>query len=261
MRQNTEPRSIQDLLKDFADRGLPKTVRMHPTEFVQEFEVCAEHGRWPTNMQDKNGSVRWHQPGCPTCRQHARTQALVSNADISRRFMSCTFDNYRTENPGQLNALKLCRDYAMNFKENLAAGRCLIMRGNPGTGKNHLSAAIMLEVMRQKYTALRIKATAFLDDYWSKDFSERDPWMQKMASVDLLVIDEIGRSSNGKAANDAFFRLIDSRYEAMKPTIVISNLDKGALRETLGAAAYDRLREGGGQGIVFSWSSERAGND
>ncbi len=250
---NNEPRSIQDLLKNIQTRGLPQS---RSSGFVPNFEVCVTHGKWQANFQEATGVVRWQQPGCPTCRKQAQTQALVANADISRRFMRCSFENYHVENPGQKAALETCKEYVKNFKENYQQGRCLTLRGNPGTGKNHLSAAIMLEVMKQNYTALRIKASAFLGEFWSKDFTEREPWMNKMGKVDLLVIDEIGRSSNGKAATDAFFRLIDSRYEAMRPTIVITNLSKDALKETLGHAAYDRLSEGG-KIVNFAWTSDR----
>jgi DNA replication protein DnaC len=258
-----ESKTIQDFLKDFAERGFPtpRTGRRQPKEFVQEFEVCSEHGKWPTNTQDAEGVIRWNPPGCPVCIKQAQTQALVANADISQRFMHCTFENYRVENSGQQTALNLCRDYAKNFKKNRDTGRCLILRGNPGTGKNHLSAAIMLEIVKSHFTTLRIKANAYLDEYWAKDFSERETWVNRMANVDLLVIDEIGRASNSKSANDAFFRLIDARYEAVRPTIVISNLDRDNLRETLGAAAYDRLSEGGGSRIDFNWSSDRGRND
>lgn len=254
----TEPRSIQDLLKTLETRGLPRAASVPESGmFVPEFGTCEEHGQWPANVQDASGVVRWMQPGCPVCRKNAQTQALVATADLSKRFLSCTFDNYRVGTPGQQIALKACREYAQNFAQNLEDGRCMILMGNPGTGKNHLSSAIMMEVMRQNHTTLRVKASSFLDEYWSKDFTEREVWMQRMASVDLLVIDEIGRASNGKSANDAFFRLIDSRYELVKPTIVTTNLNREALLETLGEASYDRLREGGGKRVVFNWNSER----
>jgi DNA replication protein DnaC len=249
-----EPRSIQELLRTFESRGGPQPRK---SGFEQEFATCDTHGKWPMNIQDDEGKVRWHVPGCPHCRNQIQTQALVANADVSKRFLECTFDNYRVENSGQERAVKTCRDYAENFESNLKSGRCLIMRGNKGTGKNHLSSAIMLEIMKRNYTALRIKATAFLDEYWAKGFSEREPWMKRMGNVDLLVIDEIGRSSIGKAANDAFFRLIDARYEEMKPTIAISNLSREEMMEVLGDAAYDRLGENGGSALEFKWNSAR----
>lgn len=251
----TEPRTIQDLLKDFAQRGIP-TVQREKAKFQHSFGNCEQHGRYPENALI-DGVERWNPPGCPTCRKQAHTKALMVSAEISPRFLSCTFENYTAETHAQEHVWKLCREYADNFKTYYSKGRCMILRGNPGTGKNHLSAAIMLKVMNDGFTALRIKANAFLDEYWSKDFSERESWLQRMATVDLLVIDEIGRASNGKAANDAFFRLIDARYEQMMPTIVISNLEVEELKTTLGSAAYDRLREGGGSLLNFNWISSR----
>lgn len=251
----SEPRAAGSLLPRLqAPVGTPVARR----GFVQLYATCEQHGEYPRNRQDEEGYERWYQPGCPMCRRQSAARALMRQADISPRFAACTFDNYVAEGQAQQHALKVCRQYADNFADNLARGVCMILRGNPGTGKNHLSSAIMMQVMQAGRSAMRIKAQAYLDAYWAQDFGERDRWMSRMARVDLLVIDEIGRASNSKAANDAFFRLLDERYENMRPTIVISNLDREGLRETLGPAAYDRLTEGGGNLVNFDWSSHRA---
>lgn len=63
-----------------------------------------------------------------------------------------------------------------------------------------------------------------------------------LVAPDLLILDEV----------------INGRYEAGRPTIVISNLAIKALEEYLGARAFDRLREGGGQLVVCDWESYRA---
>lgn len=261
----SDPGILGRHLRRLAEIAKSRGVQVAPSrgEFVQQFAECETHGRYAMNMQDENGTVRWFPGGCPACAKQLRARSLASSADLSPRFLHCTFENYRVENPGQRLALEACRDYADKFEENRASGRCMILRGNPGTGKNHLSAAIMLQIMRKHpgrdmaWSALRIKASTYLDEYWAKGFGERESWLSSMARVDLLVIDEIGRASNTKAANDAFFRIIDARYENMRPTIIISNLDREGLRETLGVAAYDRLTEGGGRLLNFDWSSER----
>lgn len=251
----SEPRKAAGMLPNIqAPEGTPAAQR----GFVQLYATCEQHGQYPRNTQDAEGYERWFQPGCPSCRRQSAARALMRQADISPRFAACTFENYRADQDGQRHALKVCRDYADQFADKLARGVCMILRGNPGTGKNHLSSALMMHVMQRGHSAMRIKAQAYLDAYWSQDFGERDAWMTRMARVDLLVIDEIGRASNSKAANDAFFRLLDERYENMRPTIVISNLDREGLRETLGPAAYDRLTEGGGNLVNFDWSSHRA---
>ena len=46
------------------------------------------------------------------------------------------------------------------------------------------------------------------------------------------------------------------RSEAVKATIVISNLSGEALMDYLGEAAMDRLREGG-RSVLFDWTSYR----
>ena len=130
------------------------------------------------------------------------------------------------------------------------------MCGNPGTGKNHLATAIIKHVIEDDYTAERIKASEYVDKYWGKGFNEREELIKSITDIDLLMIDEVGGSSNAKAAQDAFFRLIDARYEAQLPTLIATNLNRDGLIEVLDTAAYDRLRQGGVL-LTFNWESYR----
>ncbi|CAB3972276.1 MULTISPECIES: ATP-binding protein [Burkholderia] len=249
--------SVGDYLARVSTGPFPEAVRQ-VREFAPQYGRCEEHGEWQMNMLDEQGVERWLPDGCPKCKRQQKARSLIRRADIAPRFQSCSFDNYRTESDSQAHALNVCREYAATFRDQLTAGRCMILRGNPGTGKNHLSTAIMLQILNAGFSALRVKAASYLDEYWAKDFGERERWIVDMANVDLLVIDEIGRAPNTRAANDAFFRLIDERYEKLRPTIIVSNLDREELRGTLGAAAYDRLTEGGGRLLNFDWQSARA---
>src|SRR5262249_24881542 len=141
-------------------------------------------------------------------------------------------------------------------------GACLVMCGSKGTGKNHLATAIMKRLRVDGFTVLRVKAAQYLDAFWAKGFDEREAWICDMTWVDLLMIDEIGRSSNAKAAEDALFRLLDGRSEAVMPTLITTNLDRAGLVEVLGEAMFDRLKEGGGRRLTLSWDSYRGrGNE
>jgi DNA replication protein DnaC len=73
------------------------------------------------------------------------------------------------------------------------------------------------------------------------------------------MIDEIGRSSSAKAAQDAFFRILDARYEAQLPSLLATNLNRTELIEVLGEATYDRLTQGGSVRLTFDWDSRRSG--
>lgn len=225
---------------------------------LREMAECDVHG--PYLVREGAGiHVFAHNPGgCPDCLRAKRADKLLAASNIPARFSACDFGNYAAETPQQKRVLQACQAYAAEFDAHLAAGRGLILVGNPGTGKNHLATAMAKAISARRRTVLRVKATEFLDAYWAKDFAERDAWVREMAGVHLLILDEVGRSSSTANAQNAFFRLIDARYEAMRPTMVLSNLDRQGLVDVLGEAAYDRLTEAGAQRLTFDWQSARA---
>ncbi len=74
--------------------------------------------------------------------------------------------------------------------------------------------------------------------------------------LDVVDVDGVGRQFGTDAEKLMLFEVINSRYEALKATIVISNLSGDALMDYLGEAAMDRLREGG-RSVLFDWTSYR----
>jgi DNA replication protein DnaC len=259
------------MLKNLLDRIDPARAFQGPPKprslwraapFVQRFGNCEEHGQYPLNMLHE-GVECLHPDWCPACHRQAVVTDLLAGCNIPRRFAKATFDNYVCDllDPdlllAQRHVLSRSRDYVENFKSYRESGRGLIFCGNPGTGKNHLATAIAKGILAMGFTVLRIKAAEYLDAFWSQDFGERDVWIRKLSEVDLLILDELGRSSDSKAARDAFFRLIDARSEYQSPTLLATNLDKSGLIEVLGEAAYDRLRQGGTKRYTLRWHSYR----
>lgn len=232
-------------------------------KFEPAFGKCEQHGDYPINAQDAAGTVRWMAMVCPSCARQASIAKLMNRAAISPRFDHCTFASYRAETAEQKNALETCQAYAADFKAGREAGRCLILRGNPGTGKNHLSTAIARAVMIDGFTVLN--ATAFeiirrVRDTWRPDSTETEAQVIKaFADIDLLIIDEVGRQYQAKDGSDSveIFNVIDQRYRYIRPTVVMSNQTRDGLKKFLGDAAYDRLREGGAVLVNFDWDSGR----
>ncbi|EDV0150353.1 DNA replication protein DnaC, partial [Salmonella enterica subsp. enterica] len=57
----------------------------------------------------------------------------------------CTFENYLVTTPEQQRALSKSQQYASEFGKSFGG---FIFSGNPGTGKNHLAAAIGNQIIR-----------------------------------------------------------------------------------------------------------------
>ncbi|MBL1506063.1 ATP-binding protein, partial [Klebsiella pneumoniae] len=74
---------------------------------------------------------------------------------------------------------------------------------------------------------------------------------------DLLIIDEVGIQFGSKAEEMIMFEIINTRYERLKPTILISNLPKDELTQFIGERVIDRMNDGGGCTISFTWDSYR----
>jgi DNA replication protein DnaC len=187
----------------------------------------------------------------------------IGNALIPKRFKGKTFEQYIVESPEQQKALDACKEYAFNFDEHYAVGRCLILFGNPGTGKTHLAASIAdYLVTETKHTAIYRSLFSILqaikNTYGNDAESTEREIFETLESPSLLIIDEIGATKSTEFELATLFALINARYEAQVPTLIISNLDAKDLAGAIGDRCVDRLREGGGRALRFGWDSMRS---
>ena len=229
--------------------------------------TCPRHGEYTSYLLPCQHKELWTE--CPECehekekarslREEANARAeiaawrieqLMGRACIPPRFANRSFENFRTEEPDQRNALALCMDYSLtHWEETMKAGRAMIILGRPGTGKTHLAAAMVRSVVSRGFPAVYVKEADIFrqikESYMSRTVSERQA-MADFVKPALLVIDEVGRQYGTPAERSMFFDVVDKRYEAMRPTVLVSNLDTPNFREFLGPAILSRLCEGGG---------------
>lgn len=241
-----------------AVQGPPSPMGRAP--YRPRSETCDKHGPYPVDTVIDGVIYAVNPAGCPKCIRSRGRRDLLASANIPPRFEQCTFDNYDASLPAQVEVLERCKRYARSFGTLRKRGTSLVLCGRKGTGKNHLATAIMKVLLADGYSVLRVKAQQFLDAYWGRSYDQRDDWIRELSLIDLLMIDELGRSSDTKGAQDAMFRLIDARSEEIRPTLITTNLTADGLQQFLGEALYDRLKEGGGRILSLSWDSHRGSN-
>ena len=237
---------------------------------VETSEVCERHGN-PSIKSFKVDLINKVFHLCEVCIEEdkvvefekdnaeSREQRVLNhklhNAMISPRFKTKTLENYSTDNDEQKKALAAARWFLKCFE--YATG--LIFIGTPGTGKNHLACGIIQEVVKQDKTAIlttTMKMIRKVKDSWTdRDIKEGDV-ITLYTEPSLLVIDEIGVQFGSETEKLYISEIINDRYEAMKPTILLGNVTKEELIEQMGDRVIDRFRENGKM-IVFNWGSYR----
>src|SRR6266540_2285654 len=109
----------------------------------------------------------------------------------------------------------------------VAEGRGLLLLGQPGCGKSHLAIA------------LATIAAAYADGTFATK-------IRTYTGPSVLVIDDVGLTPLDRAAGNAFFQVINRRYDNNSTTIVTTNRGLPAWGELFGdpvvaAAILDRL--------------------
>jgi DNA replication protein DnaC len=133
----------------------------------------------------------------------------------------------------------------------------VVLYGKRGNGKTRMAAELSLLGGSSCYrTAMRF----FLEvrSSFRKDStrSEMDI-LDELTQPALLVLDEIQERGETAFEDRLLTHIIDARYAAMRPTVLIANLTKAELTDSLGPSIVDRARENG-KSIEFNWESYRA---
>lgn len=238
--------------------------------------ICDEHGQYPQTVNVIFG--REFKTACPQCQviakaeeqERIRAQARqelalkLGSALIPKRFAGKTLSGYLAVSPAQKEALRICTKYADKFPEIAPTGRCLLLLGKPGTGKTHLGVAIAAEIMKKTdatavYRTLGTVLQEIRSTYSKGSERTESQILSGLIGPSLLILDEIGVSKETPSDFEltTLFSIINGRYEQMRPTVVISNLDAGMLPSAMGERCFDRLREGGAIAVPFEWESQR----
>lgn len=188
-----------------------------------------------------------------TAKREAIRFLINPSAGVSPRFASRTFATF-TVSGGNKQAANLAKTFTARFEDYLPiAGKNinrngLMLVGDKGVGKTHLSAAIVNKLAATSYSVLYFTAAAMLSKVKEKFDSEV---MELLKGVSLLVIDDLGKQQPTEWSVSTLFEIVNARYESCLPTVITSNYGAEELAARLtpkddpitAEALVDRLRE------------------
>jgi len=192
-------------------------------------------------------------------RKQDKVRDLMEGCMLSPRFKLKTFDNFKVALPAQRKALEASKRFAVDFPKCQEKGTWMAFLGKCGTGKGHLAASIVQYVIKNHAcSALYIKLIDIVSRIKS-DWNKEEDVIKKLREVDLLVIDEIGVQFNTEAERLILYRILDHRYEYLKPTIITSNHNLTGLEKIIGQRIISRLYDQESENAVykFTWEDYR----
>ena len=143
---------------------------------------------------------------------------LLKSAKLPRSKLLIDFDITRipTLHPGLLSSLK-AGDF-IDRQENL------LIFGNPGTGKSHLSIALAREWCLQGRKVLYTTAASLVQDLLvAKAKMNLSHIIKKLDRYEVLIIDDISYIPYERIESDVLFVMLAERYE-QRSIVITSNL-------------------------------------
>ena len=226
---------------------------------VRAYTTCPVHNvQYPSVCFNEDGSLYVvNDKKCPLCFAKEIAEAATRDAKIPVRFRDKTIENFVVTDEWQRPIKAKIVSYAENIVSNIENGRCIVMSGGVGTGKTHLSVGLLKEVIAKGGTGIFLSVADLIADVRGTWNGKNEDKVKLFTECDLLVLDEVGVQAGTENERQILFSVFNQRYNDVKPTILLTNLTVEKLKTFVGLRVYDRLRENGGEIIVFNGPSHR----
>ena len=137
-----------------------------------------------------------------------------------------------------------CKAYAKNFRP--TNSRSIIMRGDTGLGKTHLSLAIASEVIKKGFGVIYCSAPDILSklekEQFRKSYQQPEETVEDtLKECDLLILDDIGSEFSTAFTKNKIYNLINFRLSCNRPTIISTNLKFEELEQMYSQRLISRI--------------------
>ena len=170
------------------------------------------------------------------------TNKLNEKAQLSlSSFDTFSLSYYRNDDFHAMERiLNYSKNYAANFSPN---SESILIFGNTGLGKTHISLAIANEVLKKGYSVIYDSSINILRDIEKEHFSHEksSEMLDLVCNTDLLILDDLGTEFESKFYNSAIYNIINSRLIKERPTIISTNMDFAALSARYGGKVASRI--------------------
>jgi DNA replication protein DnaC len=181
------------------------------------------------------------------CLESVRTERLLAEARIPKRYEHCDLDSYLTNHESQKKAKVFVQRFLDRYPQ-IDIG--LLFLGTCGVGKTHLAVALLKQVIIEKgdsglFYDFRDLLREIQASWNSVSQASELEVLRPVLEAKVLVLDELGANKPTEWVRDTIAHIINCRYNDKRLTIFTSNyLDSAGKpgEETLTDRVGVRLR-------------------
>ncbi|MEW6614007.1 MAG: ATP-binding protein [Thermodesulfobacteriota bacterium] len=171
----------------------------------------------------------------------------MEKAGVSPHYTKCSFDNFQKTGTNE-KYLRFCQKYVEDPVRNL------FFSGTCGSGKTHLVAAIVRELLlkgkKVKFISVPDLLLQIRKTFNGKSELSDIDYIERYGRYEYVVLDDFGAEKTTDWARMILYMIVDMRIRSVRPTIVTSNLSLEQIEEDVDARLASRL--GGFQVIIFA---------
>lgn len=190
----------------------------------------------------------------------------IASSGVGKLIETQSFDNFDLEwyrfdedvYKRMSSNLRAAKKYVASFEKKRGN---LLLLGNTGTGKTHVSTAIAREIIAMGYSVIYDSAQNIMNDYetdrFKSGYGPHEPISEKYTECDLLIIDDLGTEFSNQFSTVCLYNLINTRQNKGLATIISTNLPAKELAARYDGRIYSRIAGTDYQILTFSGRDHR----
>jgi len=202
----------------------------------QECKLCNAKGHTYSDNRVFRGEVEDSLAKQCECIRKMANYARYDAANIPREYWDLTLESFKKTSVEKENLKERVQGITAGIRDYARQGRGLFLYGNKGTGKTMLSIEILKAAARAGYSVYYDFYPVVFSEYMKKGYGAEKAkarYEEIFATTDFIVLDELGKeaeyfdaSASGEISKN-FLEMNILKKRASKPTIIISNIQKG----------------------------------
>lgn len=246
------------IFKTACDGGDISPIKQRNQELVAKRRDIIETLGFPRDYTD----VKYYCPKCMdtgfietkicSCFKELLTVENIKSSGMGRLIEEQSFDNFDLSVYSYDKAIyermsanvDIARAYADGFGK-AYKGKNLLLIGNTGTGKTHISTSIAKSVIGKGYSVLYDSAqnivSAFEADKFRSGYGAYEPQANKYLECDLLILDDLGTEFVNQFTIACIYNIFNTRRNRGLSTIVSTNLSAEELATRYDDRIYSRI--------------------